>query len=220
MSDQVAAPQNLRRLMLPAIPGKPLLAGLVGALMLLLMYLGIITAAESFTHALQQMRTDAVWVGLVSLGLGTQVALYVRVRQLVSAAGAAQAKALTGTGTGTSTAGMIACCAHHLTDIAPLLGLTGATAFLSEYRLAFIVTGLAMNAVGIGFSVRTLRQVVRHRQEMAAGECHSAPAASAGQASASGAGDDCHKHAPAHHIAGASAPPPTDTSTTRRPACH
>ena len=71
-------------------------------------------------------------------------------------------RALAGAGTGTSTAGMVACCAHHLADLAPLLELTGAAAFLAQYRLAFILVGLTVNLVGIVISLRTLGRIKRH----------------------------------------------------------
>lgn len=83
---------------------------------MLALYLGLITLAESFRHALQQLRADAVWVALVAGGLGLQTGLYLRVRQIVKGRSAG-GQARTGAGTGTSTAGMVACCAHHLTDL-------------------------------------------------------------------------------------------------------
>ena len=45
---------------------------------------------------------------------------------------------------------MVACCAHHITDIMPLLGLSAAATFLAEYRIPFMVVGLATNLIGIG----------------------------------------------------------------------
>lgn len=150
----------------------PVVGAAAGALALLLLYMGIIAAAESFDHALQQFRTDAVWVVLVAAGLGTQVGLYLRVRQLARARAAAGAGALAGAGTGTSTAGMIACCMHHLADIAPFIGLTGATTFLSQYRLAFILVGLAVNVLGIAISLRTLGRVKAHLRAAEQASCH------------------------------------------------
>lgn len=148
------------------------LGGLLGALALIGLYVGIIALAESPSHALQQLKTDAIWVALVSTGFGTQIGLYLKVRGLIRRSKANMA--LTGTGTGTSTLGMVACCAHHLTDLAPLIGLTGAVAFLSKYRLAFIIGGLAVNLVGILWSIRTLRHVSQHlaASQTASARCH------------------------------------------------
>ncbi len=44
---------------------------------------------------------------------------------------------------------MVACCAHHVTDVLPILGLTAAAAFLAEYQRAFMAIGLGTTIVGI-----------------------------------------------------------------------
>jgi hypothetical protein len=70
----------------------------------------------------------------------------------------------TGAGTGTSTIGMVACCAHHLTEVAPLIGLAGfgsVASFLTEWKIPFILFGLAVNAIGIAITVRNIRRVRR-----------------------------------------------------------
>ncbi len=56
---------------------------------------------------------------------------------------------MTGASGGMSTAAMVACCAHHVADVLPILGLTAAAAFLAEYRTAFMVVGLGMTIFGI-----------------------------------------------------------------------
>ena len=145
----------------------PPLAGLVGALALVGVYLGILSALQSPGHALEQLSADRVWVGLVALGFGIQVGLYAHLRQMIDAMRAAGATAMTGAGTGTSTLGMVACCAHHITDVAPLLGvagvsgLSGVATFLGEWKIPFIILGLVVNAIGIAITVRTIR---KHRR--------------------------------------------------------
>lgn len=49
-----------------------------------------------------------------------------------------------------STMAMVACCAHHVADVLPILGLTAPATFLAEYRLAFMLVGLGTTVVGIG----------------------------------------------------------------------
>jgi hypothetical protein len=44
---------------------------------------------------------------------------------------------------------MAACCAHHVTDVLPILGLTAAATFLAQYRTAFMLVGLGITLVGI-----------------------------------------------------------------------
>lgn len=156
------APIEWRRWVLPP------LVGLGGALALTGAYLGILSLLQSPSHALEQLSPDRLWVGLVAIGFGTQIGLYTYLRLIIQTMKLAGATALTGAGTGTSTLGMVACCAHHITDIAPLLGLTGASGlsgvatFLGEWKIPFILLGLIVNAIGIAVSLRTIRQQRAH----------------------------------------------------------
>ncbi len=146
----------------------PPLSGLIGALALIALYLAILSLLQSPAHALEQLTQDWPWVGLVAAGFGTQVGLYVYLRQIIHTMKLAGTTALTGAGTGTSTLGMVACCAHHITDIAPLIGLTGVSglsgvvSFLGTYKIPFILFGLAVNLVGIFVSLRTIRKQRAH----------------------------------------------------------
>ena len=150
----------------------PPLVGVSGALALIGLYLGIISVAQGPQHALEQLAQDQLWVGLVALGFGTQVGLYAYLRLVVQALKLAGATALTGVGTGTSTLGMIACCAHHVTDFAPLgalagaTGLSGAVTFLSEWKIPLILFGLIVNAVGIAVTLRTIQKTRVHLHAM------------------------------------------------------
>jgi len=51
---------------------------------------------------------------------------------------------------------MLACCAHHLVDLAPIVGLTGAATFLASYRIPFMIAGITLNAVGVTIGLRRL----------------------------------------------------------------
>ena len=150
----------------------PLAVGLAGAAGLVALYLSILTLLQSPEHALGQLSQDRVWVGLVALGFGAQLGLYAYLRQIIAEMTLAGASALTGVGTGTSTAGMIACCAHHLADVAPLVGLTGASglsgvvSFFGEYRPPIILLGLVVNSAGSAWSVRTIRKQRAHLRQM------------------------------------------------------
>jgi hypothetical protein len=162
----------------------PMVAGVLAALAMVSVYLGILSVLQSPSHAAEQLATDGIWVGLVALGFGTQIGMYTHLRVVIRAAKAAGATAVTGAGTGTSTLGMLACCAHHLTDIAPLLalagasGLSGAIGFLTEWKYAFIGLGLIMNAIGIVVTKRTIRKSKAHLDAMSGStaEMRSAPA--------------------------------------------
>ena len=62
---------------------------------------------------------------------------------------------------------MVACCAHHLADLLPLVGATGAAAFLTDYRDLFMSSGIAVNAVGIAVAARALHATSSTRQRSA-----------------------------------------------------
>jgi len=126
------------------------LLGVAGALALAGLYLGTVTWAEGADHALELLREDRLFVGAISLGFGTQVGLFSYVRMLRRAM-AGTTVALTGAGTATSSVSMVACCAHHLADVLPLVGLAGAALFLSGYQVLFLLAGVLSNVVGIAF---------------------------------------------------------------------
>lgn len=44
---------------------------------------------------------------------------------------------------------MIACCAHHLADLLPIIGAASAAGLLTDYRLPFMVAGIALNTLTI-----------------------------------------------------------------------
>ena len=128
---------------------KPILFGLLGMAGLLLLYLGLVSLAEGWGHAVELLIEDAWIVGPILAGFGVQVGMYAYLKTVIHAA-ARGTGALAGAGGGTSTAAMVACCAHHVTDVLPLLGLSAAATFLAEYRIPFMVVGLVTNLIGIG----------------------------------------------------------------------
>ncbi|HSJ55249.1 MAG TPA: hypothetical protein VLC52_16025 [Anaerolineae bacterium] len=133
------------------------LAGVLGAALLAGVYMGIVTLAQGWQHALTLFWEDRFLVTPIIAGFGTQVGLYTYLRFGLGGAPRGSG-AVAGAGGGTSTAAMVACCAHHVTDLLPLVGLSAATAFLANYKVPFMLLGLAMNLVGIGLALRTIRQ--------------------------------------------------------------
>lgn len=127
---------------------KPLFAGMGGAIGLFILYFGIVSLSESFGDALYQFGEIWYWVFLLVAGFGTQVGLLVYVRDAAhgKTAGATAGVAASG---GVSTLAMIACCAHHVTDVLPILGLSAAAVFLVEYQTPFILFGVFSNLAGI-----------------------------------------------------------------------
>ena len=126
-------------------------------------YVAVIAWASGWGHLGGQIALD--WYFLVPIigGFGVQVGLMVelraarRMRALEAGAG--------GVSAGSSTVGMLACCAHHLVDLAPIVGLTGAATFLANNRIPFMVVGLVLNAVGITIGLRRLHETRAHHHE-------------------------------------------------------
>jgi hypothetical protein len=89
------------------------------------------------------------------MGFGTQVGLYTYLKKglPLHAPGAGATTAASG---GTSTVAMVACCAHHVADVLPLIGLTAAATFLANWKGPFMAVGLTMNLFGIIFMLREI----------------------------------------------------------------
>jgi len=150
---------------------RAVIAGVLGAAGLVGLYLLIVgLGSRSWAHALSLLSTDRYYVAAVVAGFGIQIGLYAYVRGLGRhdrAVGSSTVVAATGTGT--STVSMIACCLHHVSDIVPIVGLSGAAVFLSNYKVPLILVGVVTNAVGIAYMARA---IVHHRRLVAQAACH------------------------------------------------
>ena len=135
--------------------------GALGALALVGLYLGIVTWAQGSEHALDLLWSDRFFVSAIALGFGTQVGLFSYVRMLQHAM-ARSSVALAGAGTATSSVSMIACCAHHLADVLPVVGLSGAAVLLVELRTPLMLIGIATNIVGVAVMTRELVRMRGH----------------------------------------------------------
>jgi ABC-type multidrug transport system permease subunit len=136
----------------------PLGAGLAGAVFLTGLYLVLVSWAESPQHAIEFLWQDR-WIVLpIILGFGVQTTLYVilKKRLFVPVTSVGPSGVMTGASGATSTIAMAACCAHHITDVLPILGLTAAATFLAEYRTAFMLVGLVTTIVGIAVMLMIL----------------------------------------------------------------
>lgn len=132
-----------------AFPWRPVFFSLLGMAGLMALYLILVSLAEGWSHAVELLREDAWLIGPIMAGFGVQVGLYTYLKTVLHIADRGTG-ALAGAGGGTSTAAMVACCAHHITDVMPLLGLSAAATFLAEYRIPFMLVGLVTNLIGIG----------------------------------------------------------------------
>ncbi len=145
---------------LVALSGRPLLIGPAAGLALLGLYLGLIALAQGWPHALEQFEEDRPFVLALATGFALQAGLYARLRarSLADVRGTAGMAA----SSSTSAAAMLACCAHHLTDVLPLLGISGLAVLLGAYKMPLLWLGLAMNLAAITYLIWQV-----HRREAA-----------------------------------------------------
>jgi hypothetical protein len=154
----------------------PLGAGLTGVAFLAGLYLGIVSLAESPAHALDLFWDDRAFVIPITLGFGIQVGLFTFLKKgLFVPARAAGEGAATAASGGVSTAAMVACCLHHVSDVLPIVGLTAAATFLAEWKVPFMILGLATNAAGILFMLRQIVKARRHADACLAAATEAAP---------------------------------------------
>ncbi|MBI2498795.1 hypothetical protein HYV88_00975 [Candidatus Woesearchaeota archaeon] len=130
--------------------------GTLGFLILISFYFLILSIFNSYSHAIEQFKEMWYWVLLLSLGFGTQIGLYFYMKELsiantTSMASTAGSSAVSGTS-------MVACCAHHLSDILPFLGLTGLAIFLNKYQLFFVLLGVFSSALGIIYMLNIIKK--------------------------------------------------------------
>lgn len=149
----------------------PFWAFLFGAAFLSGLFLGIVSLVGGFDHA-RSLFWDERWVTFPMVtGFGIQAALYtiLKKRLFAPVAQMGPSGVLTGAGGGTSTVAMVACCAHHIADLLPVLGLTAAATFLANYRNLFIAVGLGTTSLGIAVMLYILIRERKRAAEFSAG---------------------------------------------------
>lgn len=135
--------------------GRSARVGLLAAAGLGAFYAVVIAWASGTDHLADQARADWPYLVAIIAGFGTQLALLAELRHRRRARDLEQAVA--GAGAGASTLGMVACCAHHLADLVPVVGASGVAAFLTDRRIEFMLAGIAVNTVGVVVAARRLQ---------------------------------------------------------------
>jgi P-type Cu+ transporter len=154
----------------------PLLAGFAGSGFLAGLYFSIMSWTESPAHAIDFFWQERRFMLPLILGFGIQVGLYIvmRLRLFVPVHVQKSSGAMTGASGAASTAAMVACCAHHVTDLLPVLGMSAAAAFLAEYQKQLMGLGLAATWAGIALMLIVL---LRERRKAVLHAAHCSPQA-------------------------------------------
>lgn len=116
---------------------------------LLAVYFAALTLVSGWSFTVSQFADFWYYIVPLALGFGVQIALFVRLRQVVSRV-KESGTVVAASGT-TSTVAMISCCAHYLTNVAPVLGATGLVAFAAQFRVELFWVGLLFNLAGIAY---------------------------------------------------------------------
>jgi YHS domain-containing protein len=128
---------------------RPVIFGALGVGILLLVYFGIVTLANgSFGSALDEFRRIWYWIVILASGFGFQLGLFTYLKQRITEKTTIATAEVAASGT-VSTGSMVACCAHGLVNVLPLVGVSAAAAFLATYQLPLILIGVFSNLVGI-----------------------------------------------------------------------
>ncbi len=143
-----------------AIATRPLSFGMLAFLGLMGAYFGILTLVSGWNFTLEQFSDFWYFIVPLGAGFGIQVGLFSYLKQVLSRHHAGGG-VVAATGT-TSTAAMVSCCAHYLTNVAPVLGATGAVALIAQYQAELFWLGLAFNAAGIVYIGRKVVLARRH----------------------------------------------------------
>lgn len=145
----------------PRFSTRSIVHGAIAASAMALFYIAVVRAASgSWGHLADQVRQDWYYLAAIVLGFGTQVALVSELRQRHHFN--EHATITGGVGAGASTVGMVACCAHHLADLFPIIGAASAAGFVTDYRIPFMLVGIAINTVAVILVARQLRRTTCH----------------------------------------------------------
>ncbi|MBI4438714.1 hypothetical protein HY640_02175 [Candidatus Woesearchaeota archaeon] len=136
----------------------PVAIGMAGTAAMLAFYLVIQTLLTgSFAYAASELLRTWYWLIAISAGFGTQLGLFAYMHKK-----AKEAKATLAANGTISTGSMVMCCAHHLTDTLPFLGISAIAVILSRYQTFFYLVAIFSNLIGITIMVRAIQKNLPH----------------------------------------------------------
>ncbi len=131
--------------------------GLLAATGWIVVYALTVSLLAGPAHLLDQVRRDGRLLGLLAAGFAIQVALLVELHRRQRGSTRTTGPAIAGTSV--STVGMVACCAHHVADLLPLVGAAGVATVVTSAQRPLMLVGLAINIAAIAILARSLRTV-------------------------------------------------------------
>ncbi len=127
-------------------------SSLLGSFGLLLFYYALLfIITKDPRHPFTQFVALQPWMSILVVGFGIQVGLYSLLKKgfRLNPTQRKDTNVAAGASGAMSGVSMVACCAHHAVDVLPILGVSGAFLFLTEYQKEFLILGVFANAIGI-----------------------------------------------------------------------
>jgi hypothetical protein len=145
---------------------RPILWGTAASLSLLTIYFLILSIAESFSHSIVQFKELWHWIALLVSGFGIQAGLYTYIRGVMKLRkDSGIATSSVAAAAGLSTTSMAACCAHHIADVLPILGISAAVVFLNQFQNLFLTVGVLSNFIGINLMLKIIQKHGLYQKE-------------------------------------------------------
>lgn len=136
---------------------KSVLYGGIASFGLLALYTLVMTIlSRSWVAAWEQFQNFWYLMVPLAIGFGIQVGLYTKLRQIIQQ----KAQGALAAGGASASVGMLACCAHHATDILPIMGLSAAAALIGQYQKPILAVSILINIIGIGIMWQHVQKVV------------------------------------------------------------
>lgn len=129
--------------------------GLIATSLLSGLYFGVLTLISGWEFAVSQFQLYKFFILTLAFGFGVQVGLFSYIRQM-SKRVSGGVLAMSGT---TSTGAMLACCAHYLVNLIPILGVTGLVALVAQYQVKLFWLGILSQLAGITYLTLSLRAI-------------------------------------------------------------
>ena len=131
------------------IKDRCILIGLGASGSLLAFYFIVSSLLGGFQFALDNFMQLWYWMVPLIVGFGIQIGMFFYVKDEMHKKATTEAAA----SAGISATSMVACCAHHIADIAPFLGIAALGVFFLKYQTVFLLTGILSNILGITYMI-------------------------------------------------------------------
>ena len=124
---------------------------LLGSILLFIFYFSVLfLVTKDLNYPISQFRALNPWISILIAGFGIQSGLFGLIRKgHMLQLHKKEANVSLGTSSACSGLSMVACCAHHLADVIPVLGIAGLSLFLTEYQKETLIVGVAVNFIGV-----------------------------------------------------------------------